>query len=106
MTKIERLRRCKPLLGLLAHYVELGREDRQLWQDRLSHWQGLTGRELSKLYGELIAYGWLEQNTGMTPILQPGRLAACYRITSAGIRALREAQQEGVLEEEVNDSLV
>ena len=40
----------------------------------------------------LIACGWLEQNAGATPVLRSGVVAACYRVTAAGLRALRQAR--------------
>ena len=50
--------------------------------------------DLTRLYGELLAHGWIEQNTGDTPVLEPGRFACCYRITSAGQKAFREVRKE------------
>ena len=50
--------------------------------------EGVEGRQLARLHGELLAYGWLEQNTGLTPVLRRGEAPACYRITAAGLRAL------------------
>ena len=72
----------EPLLTLLAHYAERAAPDRQAWHDRLMRLDRCEPRELSKLHGKLIAFGWLEQNTGVLP--------ACYRATRAGIRALEE----------------
>ncbi len=39
---------------------------------------------MTKLHGELIAFGWVEQNTGNVP--------TCYRITSSALRALRKVE--------------
>ena len=39
-----------------------------------------------------IAYGWIVQNTGYTGVLKPGVVAGCYRVTTAGRRALRQSQ--------------
>ena len=36
----------------------------------------------------------IEQNTGVTPAVRPGGAPACYRITTAGARALRQAREE------------
>jgi hypothetical protein len=94
LDEMERLKDSTCLLELLAHYVELGKEDRDLWQDRLHAFDGLQGRDLSRLYGELIAHGWIEQNTGVTPVLEPNRFGACYRITSAGQRAFKQVKKE------------
>jgi hypothetical protein len=94
--EMQRLREAKGLLGLLAHYSDLGAADRQVWQDRLLQMEGVEARELVKLHGELLAYGWLEQNTGATPVLQQGAAPGCYRITTAGVRALKQTRAEEV----------
>ncbi|MGF1580963.1 MAG: hypothetical protein ACFCD0_16490 [Gemmataceae bacterium] len=91
--ELERLRDSQALHTLLEHYAELGKEDPDQWQDRFKKWEGLEGRKLSDLYGELIAHGWLEQNTGATPILERDRFAACYRITSGGRKALKQTKE-------------
>jgi hypothetical protein len=90
--EMERLRDVKELSALLHHYRQVGEADRQAWQDRLAELEGVEPRQLVKLHGELLAYGWLEQNTGLTPILRVGAAASCYRITSAGIRALKQVR--------------
>jgi hypothetical protein len=94
--ELDRLRDAKELFDLLTHYQELGAVDRQVWQDRLAEMEGVDRRELVKLHGELLAYGWLEQNTGLTPVLRVGAAASCYRITTAGIRALKQASAREV----------
>jgi hypothetical protein len=86
--ELERLRDSKALFELLTHYAELGAADRQVWQDRLVEMEGLEPRALVKLHGELLAYGWLEQNTGVTP--------SGYRITTGGIRALKQVRSQEV----------
>jgi hypothetical protein len=80
------------LQALLRHYGNLGKADRQIWQDRLMELEGVAGRELAARHGELLAYGWLEQNTGLTPGAKPGAALACYRISPAGVRALKEVR--------------
>ncbi len=87
--EMERLRTAEELCGLLRHYADLGASDRQAWQDRLGEWPGMTNREMARLHGELLAYGWIEQNTGQTPVLLAGKAPACYRITTTGMRALK-----------------
>lgn len=77
------------LLDLLNHYAGLAQPDRHAWQDRLMEQGDLAPRDLTRLHGELIASGYIEQNTGHTLPNRPG-VAACYRITTAGLRALRE----------------
>ena len=90
--ELERLRDVKELSALLRHYQKVGEADRQAWQDRLADLEGVEPRQLVKLHGELLAYGWLEQNTGLTPVLRVGAAASCYRITPAGIRALKQVR--------------
>jgi hypothetical protein len=94
--ELERLRDVRELFALLTHYQRLGEADRQVWQDRLIEMEGIAPRELVKLHGELLAYGWLEQNTGLTPVLRPGAAASCYRITPAGIRAHKQVRSQEV----------
>ena len=94
--ELERLRESKELFALLEHYAELGAADRQVWQDRLIELAGVEPRALVKLHGELLAYGWLEQNTGLTPVLRPGAVVSCYRVTPAGIRALKQVRSQEV----------
>jgi hypothetical protein len=90
--EMQRLRESEALAWLLAHYADLGAADREAWQDRLMHLEGVEPRQLVLLHGELIAYGWLEQNTGSTAVLKAGAVPACYRITAVGVRALRQAR--------------
>ena len=97
--EFQRLRETQSLLQLLNHYAEPGARDRETWQDRLMELEGVGARELSRLHGELIAYGWLEQNTGTTPVLKPGVAACCYRITSAGLKTFKLAKKQADAEE-------
>jgi hypothetical protein len=92
--ELERLRGVKELFALLQHYQQAGEADRQAWLDRVLALEGVESRQLVKLHGELLAYGWLEQNTGLTPVLRAGEAANCYRITTAGIRALKQARTQ------------
>ncbi len=92
--EMDRLRDQKELTGLLTHYANLGAADRQVWQDRLLGVEGVEARQLVRLYGELLAYGWLDQNTGLTPVLRRGEAPASYRITTAGLRALKQLRAE------------
>jgi hypothetical protein len=94
LDEVEKLRNSEALLDLLGHYVTLGKEDRQIWHDRLMEHNGAQGRDLARQYGELIAHGWLEQNTGITPVLEKDRFAACYRVTSAGQRVHKQLMKE------------
>jgi hypothetical protein len=92
--ELERLRDVKELFALLQHYQQAGEADRQAWQDRLAELEGVEPRQLVKLHGELLAYGWLEQNTGLTTVLREGAAANCYRITPAGLRALKQVRAQ------------
>lgn len=92
--ELERLRGVKELLALLRHYRQAGEADRQAWQDRLIEMEGVEPRQLVRLHGELLAYGWLEQNTGLTTVLRGGAATNCYRITPAGLRALKQVHAQ------------
>ncbi len=91
--EFQRLCETRSLFSLLAHYADLGARDRETWQDRVMSLDGVAAKELSRLHGELIAYGWVEQNTGTTPILKPGVAASCYRVTSAGLKTFKLAKK-------------
>ena len=80
------LRANPQLLSLLSHYARIGFEDRTAWQDRLMQMEGVESKELTTLHGELIAFDWIEQNTGHACLLPDGTLSACYRITPNGLR--------------------
>src|SRR6266849_2390425 len=79
------------LSRLLSHYATAGAADRETWQDRVIELEGADRQGLVKLHGILLAYGWIEQNTGTVSLLQPGLVRQCYRITAAGLKALRTA---------------
>src|SRR5262245_38532782 len=91
--ELERLRQAVDLQRLLHHYAVAGTADWEVWQDRLMHLPGAGSADLTRLHGELIAFGWVEQNTVQTPVLRAGVVASCYRVTTAGLRALREVRQ-------------
>lgn len=90
--EMERLRDTPRLVELLAHYAHLGEADREIWQDRLMQMEGVEAPELAKLHGELIAHRWIDQNTGVVPVVKAGEVLGCYRITAQGQKALRLAQ--------------
>jgi hypothetical protein len=90
--ELQMLRGDPVLCQLLDHYAQLGRPDRTVWQDRLMEMDG--DHDLTRLHGVLIAWGWLEQNTGNTAVLKPGAISHCYRITSQGCKALAWTQQD------------
>lgn len=85
-------RHAGALFQLLAHYAEAGIADRAAWHDRVMELEGLSPRELARLHGDLIARGWVEQNTGFTEVLGAGEVPRCYRVTAAGLRAFKEGQ--------------
>src|SRR5580698_7847177 len=84
-----RLKENIHLLTLLSHYARMGSEDRTVWQDRLMKMEGIDSQQLTTLHGELIAFDWIEQNTGQAKMSQDGTLTACYRITLEGLREFR-----------------
>ncbi len=88
----ELLRTDPYLLHLLTLYAAAGAADREAWQDRVMALDGVEPRRLSRLHGEMIAYGWVEQNTGATPVLKAGIAAACYRLTPGGLKAVKWAR--------------
>jgi hypothetical protein len=90
--ELERLRDSAGLFALLTHYAELAGPDRQAWQDRQMQQDGQEPRELTRLHGELLAYGWLEQNSGNVPVVRKEEAPACYRVTTAGLRALKQVK--------------
>jgi hypothetical protein len=93
--ELDLLRDSPDLQQLLGHYAAAGAAEPDVWQDRLAHQEGVEPRELVRLHGLLIAFAWLVQNTGNTPAGIPGVLAACYKITADGVRALRRAASGG-----------
>jgi hypothetical protein len=90
--ELELLRENADLQRLLGHYAECGEADREAWQDRLMGLEGVEAADLVKLHGLLIAFGWVDQNTGATPAGQPGTVPGCYRVTAAGLRARKIAK--------------
>lgn len=94
--EMDRLAEHRPLYDLLVHYAHLGGQNREAWQDRLQEFNDLEPRQISKLHGELLAYGWLEQNTGLTPILKIGQNSACYRVSTSGLKVLKQARSENL----------
>lgn len=98
--ELDRLRNNPRLVELLAHYACLGEADREVWQDRLMQLEGVESRELAKLHGELIAHRWVEQNTGVVPVVKAGEVLGCYRVTAQGQKALRQVQGLESIDEE------
>jgi hypothetical protein len=94
-----RLQENNHLLALLAHYARQGSEDRSVWQDRLMKVEGIDSQQLTTLHGELIAFDWIEQNTGEAKMSPDGTIANCYRITQEGLREFRRIHGIVVIEE-------
>jgi hypothetical protein len=90
--EMERLRDSAELFGLLEHYAELAGPDRQAWHDRRMQLDNCEAKQLTRLHGELMAYGWLEQNTGVVPAARKDEAPGCYRVTRAGIKALAQVR--------------
>jgi hypothetical protein len=88
---MEQLQRESGLFNLLTHYAEAA-VDREAWQDRVMQLEGVAGDALVKLHGRLLACEWIEQNTGSTAVLRRGSVPACYRVTTAGLRAWKQAR--------------
>jgi hypothetical protein len=79
--ELEYLETAPPLLKLLQHYADQANPDREAWQERVMELGEIPREGLVKLHGELLAWDWLEQDTGAA--------RACYRITPAGQRTLK-----------------
>lgn len=82
------LREWPALNDLLAHYARLSAPDRQAWHDRKGPDEANQPRQVARMHGELIANGWLEQNTGVLSAARLNEAPGCYRITRAGLKAL------------------
>ena len=84
-----RLRENAHLLSLLSHYARLGADDRAVWQDRVTELDGVGPEGMSRLHGELLAFGGIEQNTGNAVLRPDGTVGNCYRVTATGLREYR-----------------
>lgn len=81
------LRNDAHLLALLSHYAVVAEAEFEAWHDRLMRLDGVEAPQMARLHGELIAFGWVEQNTGIVPVR--------YRITLDGWRAIKRAEWQG-----------
>lgn len=86
--ELDRLRGDDRLAQLLAHYAEAGKVDRHTWRDRVMEMPGVEPREVSGLHGVLIAFDWIEQNTGHGSNAGEPIGARCYRVTLHGLRTI------------------
>ncbi|HMF11283.1 MAG TPA: hypothetical protein VKE94_03230, partial [Gemmataceae bacterium] len=93
LDELDRLRSDKDLHRLLAHYAALGESDHEAWQDRVMEMDGVPSGTLTRLHGELLAHFWIEQNVGVLLVVRAGALPQSYRVTTAGLRALRKSQE-------------
>jgi hypothetical protein len=84
LDNLERLRNSPQLLQLFSHYATLGEANPEAWRPRLMQMESDGKVDLVKLHGELIAFDFVEQNTGQMP--------CSYRLTRAGLKAVREIQ--------------
>ncbi len=82
LDSLERLRNDPQLLLLFSHYAKLGETNPEAWHTRLAHLDCDGRVDLVKLHGELIAFDLVEPNPGQTPCK--------YRLTRAGLKAIRE----------------
>jgi hypothetical protein len=89
---VELLVENEDLLTLLTHYAT-ATGDREAWLDRVMTLDDAKPEELVRMHGLLIAGDLLEQNTGATPVLRRDGVPCCYRVTTAGQRALRRVQE-------------
>lgn len=90
--ELHRLRDESELFALLDHYADLGSSDRQAWQDRRMDLDRCDAKQLTRLHGELMAFGWLEQNTGAIPVARANAVPGCYRVTREGVRARNQVR--------------
>ena len=96
---IQRLRENPHLSSLFSHYAQQGVEDRATWRDRLMRMEDVEPRQLTALHGELIAFDWIEQNTGQAILREDGTLGSCYWITQNGLRDYRRFAGVEIVEE-------
>jgi hypothetical protein len=99
--ELELLRENENLRRLLNYYAASGAADRDAWQDRLMALEDVEARDLARLHGLLIGFAWVEQNTGNTAVIRPGAVPCCYRVTAAGLRAVKAASGEVQVESDV-----
>lgn len=90
LDELQRLREDARLRELLQHYLAQTPDQRDAWLDRCMVLEGVEPPRLVELHGLLIAFGWLEQNSGHAADLMPGACRSLYRTTAAGRRALKQ----------------
>jgi hypothetical protein len=92
--EMERLLHDERLIELLNHYAQGNEQNREIWQDRVMELDGARTEEMPRLHGELLAFDWIEQNTGAAAPTVNGGVASSYRLTSGGRRALRRVLED------------
>jgi hypothetical protein len=81
------------LRGLLVHYRDSrGDAPETAWQDRIGDLPNVEAQKLSKMYGLLLAYGWLDVKLGHDVLAIPGSVSRAYQITREGLRMLRQTE--------------
>lgn len=105
LDEMQRLAESESMRRLLDHYAANGVDDRMSWQDRRMELETVTASELTRLHGELLAAEWVEMNVGFTSGKCPGGVAACYRITVAGLRAWKRTQGSFYLDDEEEEPI-
>ncbi len=86
----DRLSEWQALAELLADYLARQGGEREAWLDRPLAIAGLDAQEVTRLHGELLAYGWLEMQLNPSGPRRADTVAECYRLTPAGRRAALE----------------
>lgn len=104
LDEMQRLAESESMRRLLDHYAAKGVDDRMVGHDRLMALESITAAELTKLHGELLTAEWVEMNVGFTSGKCPGGVAACYRVTVAGLRAWKRTQGGFYLEDEEDEA--
>lgn len=84
LDNLERLRNNPQLLQLFSHYARLGEANPEAWHARLAQMEYDGKVDLVKLHGELIAFDFIEQNTGQLPCR--------YRLTRGGLKVFQEIE--------------
>jgi hypothetical protein len=64
---------------------------------------GVAPKQLSVLHGQLIAFDWIEQNTGQAIARPEGTVSSCYRITVTGLREYRRIHGGDIVEERLEE---
>ena len=90
LSLLAELPRLRPLL---TRYRDLRERDAEpTWHDRVGSADNAAD-ELHRLYGVLLAEGWLDARVGADTLAVPGELRGAYRITREGLQALRRTDE-------------